>query len=68
MAQHVSVGKPANDAEVWAFEYLRRHLPDHYILITNVDVYADSNQPFEVDVIVVGDWGVYVLDLSLIHI
>ena len=64
MAQHVSVGKPANDAEVWAFEYLRQHLPDHYILITNVDVYADSNQPFEVDVIVVGDWGVYVLDVK----
>lgn len=64
MAQHVSVGKPANDAEIWAFDYLQKYLPDHYILITNVDVYTDSNQPFEVDAIVVGDWGVYVLDVK----
>lgn len=64
MAKHVSVGKPINDAELWAFNYLQKGLPDHYILITNVDVYTDSNQPFEIDAIVVGDWGVYVLDVK----
>ncbi len=64
MAEHVSVGEPANDAEIWAFQFLKENLPKNYILITNVDVYSDNNQPFECDVIIVGDWGVYVVDVK----
>ena len=64
MARHVSVGKPANEAEKWAFNFLKENLPDHYILITNVDVYSDTNQPFEVDAIVIADWGVYLVDVK----
>ncbi|MBV1889290.1 MAG: protein kinase [Proteobacteria bacterium] len=64
MANHVSVGKPANDAEKWAFNFLKENLPDHYILITNVDVYSDTNQPFEVDAIVIADWGIYLVDVK----
>ena len=64
MAQHVSVGQPANDAEKWAFNYLKKSLPDRYILITNVDVYSDTNQPFEVDAVVIADWGVFLIDVK----
>jgi len=64
MASHVAVGKPANDAEIWAFRFLKDNLPENYVLITNVDVYSDNNQPFECDAIVVGDWGVYIVDVK----
>lgn len=64
MATHIAVGKPANAAEKWAFNFLKEHLPEPYILITNVDVYSDSNQPFEVDAIVIGDWAVYLIDVK----
>lgn len=64
MAQHVSVGKPANEAEKWAFNFLKESLPDRYILITNVDVYSDTNQPFEVDAIVIADWAIFLVDVK----
>ena len=64
MAKHIAVGKPANDAEKWAFNFLKENLPDQYILISNVDVYSDSNQPFEVDAIVIGYWAVYLIDVK----
>lgn len=64
MAQLVQVGQPANDAEKWAFEYLKNELPEHYIIISNVDVYSDHGQPFECDAIVVGDWAVYIIDVK----
>jgi len=64
MAKHVSVGKPVNDAEKWAFKYLKENLPKHYVLITNVEVYTDNNQPFECDAIIVGDFAVYVIDVK----
>ena len=64
MANLVQVGKPANDAEKWAFEYLQKNLPENYIIISNVDVYSDHGQPFECDAIIVGDWAVYVVDVK----
>ena len=64
MARHIAVGKPINSAEQWAFEFLKDNLGDKYTLITNVDVYDDRGQPFEVDAIVVGEWAVYLLDIK----
>lgn len=64
MAKLVAVGKPANDAEKWAFEFLESNLPDSYTVITNVDVYADHGQPFECDAIIVAEWAVYVVDVK----
>jgi len=64
MAKIFRVGEPANDAEKWAFEYLRVNLDDSFTIITNVDVYSENNQPFECDAIVVGTWGVYVIDVK----
>lgn len=64
MANLIQVGQPANDAEKWAFHFLKENLPDHYVIIANVDVYSDHGQPFECDAIVVGDWAVYVIDVK----
>lgn len=64
MAIIVPVGQPANDAEKWAFNFLAKELPDHYTIITNVDVYSDHGQPFECDAIIVGDWAVYIVDVK----
>lgn len=64
MAVHVPIGEPANDAEVWAFDYLKENLSDRYTIITNVDVYSESGQPFECDAIIVGEWAVYVVDVK----
>jgi len=64
MARIFKVGNPANEAEKWAFEFLRLNLDDSYSIVTNVDVYSDNNQPFECDAIIVGEWGVYVVDVK----
>ena len=64
MAKLVQVGIPANDAEKWAFEFLKSELPDSYIIISNVDVYSGQGQPFECDAIIVGEWAVYVIDVK----
>jgi serine/threonine protein kinase len=64
MAKLVQVGQPANDAERWAFDFLKKELPDHYVIIANVDVYSDHGQPFECDAIIVGDWAVYIVDVK----
>jgi hypothetical protein len=59
MARHVAFGEPVNESERWAFRFLEEGLPDTYWLATNVDLVAQSGQRFEVDAIVVGEWGVY---------
>lgn len=64
MAKLLKVGHPANDAERWAFDYLAKELPSHYVIISNVDVYSDTGQPFECDAIIVGDWAVYIVDVK----
>ena len=64
MAKIIQVGQAANAAEKWAFNFLKNELPDHYIIIANVDVYSDHGQPFECDAIVIGDWAVYIIDVK----
>ncbi|UHQ53730.1 protein kinase domain-containing protein [Microbulbifer sp. YPW16] len=64
MAKLLQVGKPANDAEKWAFDFLKKELPEHYIIVANVDVYSDHGQPFECDAIIVGDWAIYIVDVK----
>ena len=64
MTTHIAIGKPVNAAEEWAFNFLNINLPDHYYLITNVEVYDDKGHPFEVDAVVIGDYGVYMVDVK----
>ncbi|QIR14237.1 NERD domain-containing protein kinase family protein [Shewanella aestuarii] len=64
MARHISFGTPVNDAECWAFSLLADELPEDYLLLTNVEIPTNSGQAMEVDALVVGEWGVYVVDVK----
>jgi hypothetical protein len=64
MAQHIKIGTAVNSAEKWAFDFLKANLPESYYLITNVEVYDDKGHPFEVDAVVVGEYGVYMVDVK----
>ena len=64
MARMISFGTPVNDAERWAFSLLADELPEDYILLTNVEIPAKSGQAMEVDALVIGEWGVYVVDVK----
>ncbi len=64
MAKHISFGTPVNDAERWAFSMLSEELPEHYLLLTNVEIPTKTGQAMEVDALVVGEWGVYVVDVK----
>lgn len=64
MAKHIAFGEPVNQAEAWAFNLLKQHLPDDYILLTNVEIPTQSGQAMEVDALVVGKWGIYVVDVK----
>ena len=64
MAKHISFGEPVNDAERWAFKLLTDELPPDYVLLTNIEIPTPSGQALEVDALVVGEWGVYVVDVK----
>ena len=64
MARHISFGTPVNDAERWAFALLAEELPEDYLLLTNVEIPTPTGQAMEVDALVVGEWGVYVVDVK----
>ncbi|QBF81606.1 serine/threonine protein kinase [Shewanella maritima] len=64
MARHISFGTPVNDAERWAFSLLSDELPKDYMLLTNVEIPTHTGQAMEVDALVVGEWGVYVVDVK----
>ncbi|OED48937.1 serine/threonine protein kinase [Endozoicomonas sp. (ex Bugula neritina AB1)] len=64
MAKHISFSDPVNDAERWAFQLLEKELPDDYTLLTNIEIPTHTGQTLEVDALVVGEWGVYVVDVK----
>ncbi|MBV7315185.1 NERD domain-containing protein kinase family protein [Shewanella sp. NIFS-20-20] len=64
MAKHISFNTPVNDAERWAFSLLADELPEDYSLLTNVEIPTRSGQAMEVDALVIGQWGVYVVDVK----
>lgn len=64
MARHIPFSEAVNDAERWAFKLLSDELPENYILLTNIEIPTHSGQALEVDALVVGEWGVYVVDVK----
>jgi serine/threonine protein kinase len=58
-----SVGQPVNEGERTAFAALERHLPERYHVITNVEL-AQGNRYYEYDAIVVGDNGVWAVEVK----
>ena len=64
MAEHLKIGEPVNKAEEWGFRYLKENLDDNYKILTNLDLYDEHNQPFEVDAVVIGEFAVYLIDIK----
>ena len=64
MAKRIKIGEPVNEAESWAFDFLSENLPQHCLVITNLEVLAQSGQPLGVDAIVVGEFALYLVDVK----
>ena len=64
MANHIEGGPPRNQSEKWAIEFLRKNLPDHYLLISNIDITDSHGKRLEVDALLIGEWAVYVLEFK----
>ena len=64
MARHISFGDAVNEAERWAFHLLSNELPEDYLLLTNIEIPTHSGQALEVDALVIGQWGIYVVDVK----
>lgn len=64
MARHIAFGEAVNKAESWAFQWLQKQLPEHYLLLTNIEIPTHTGQAMEVDALVAGDLAVYVVDVK----
>ncbi|MBC8492613.1 MAG: protein kinase [Chloroflexi bacterium] len=60
-----AIGLPENDSERKAIAYLAKHLPgDQHIVFHNLELPARSGLPYEYDVIVVGEYAVYTVEVK----
>ncbi len=58
-----TVGQPINEGERTAFAALENNLPDRYRIVTNVEL-AQGNRYYEYDAIVIGDNGIWVVEVK----
>jgi serine/threonine protein kinase len=63
MAEMHTVGQPVNAGERTAFTALDHSLPDRYHVVTNVEL-SQGNRYYEYDAIVVGDNGIWVVEVK----
>jgi hypothetical protein len=60
-----AIGMPENDSERKAIDYLSRHLPaDKYVIYHNLELPAASGLPYEYDLVVVGEFAVYAVEVK----
>lgn len=64
MARVRNIGLPVNDSERKGISYLSRELPDNYVLLTNLELPTKNGFAYEYDIIVIGDYAVYVVELK----
>ncbi len=64
MARVRNIGLPVNDSERKGISYLSRELPDHYVLLTNLELPTKNGFAYEYDIIVIADYAVYVVELK----
>jgi len=64
MAKQITFGDAVNDSERWAFNLLANELPEDYLLLTNIEIPTQTGQAMEVDALVIGEWGIYVVDVK----
>ena len=59
-----SIGLPENDSERKAIKYLQDILPDEYTVFTNLELPSPSGLPYEFDLIVIGEYAVYSIEVK----
>jgi serine/threonine protein kinase len=64
MAVVQAVGQPENDSEALAIRRLGESLPEDWLVIHNFEVCTGRGLPYEYDVVVVGDWAVYHVEVK----
>jgi serine/threonine protein kinase len=64
MARHIPFAAPVNASEKWAFDHLKEKLPEHYDLLTNVELLGNAGSTIEIDAVVIGDWAIYMIDVK----
>src|SRR5690349_3408388 len=64
MAVIQPVGQPENDSEALAIRRLGELLPRDWILLHNFEVCTGRGLPYEYDIVVVGDWAVYHVEVK----
>ena len=65
MAVVHAIGMPENDSERKAIDFMVKHLPDDsYIIFHNLELPAQSGLPYEYDMIIVGEYAVYVVEVK----
>ncbi|MBA3947764.1 MAG: NERD domain-containing protein [Herpetosiphonaceae bacterium] len=58
------IGIPENGSERIGIAFLAQHLPPEYLIFHNLELPAPSGLPYEYDMIVVGQYAVYVVELK----
>jgi len=58
------VGQPENESEALAIRRLGELLPADWLVIHNFEVCTGRGLPYEFDVVVVGDWAVYHIEVK----
>ncbi len=64
MAVIQAVGAPENDSEALAIRRLGELLPADWLVIHNFEVCTGRGLPYEFDIVVVGEWAVYHLEVK----
>ena len=65
MAKYIPVGEPSNESERRGIRALRDQLPDHYIVIGNIDLAMPRRKnTYEYDAVVVGEWGLHAVEIK----
>ncbi len=64
MAIIEAVGEPENESEALAIRRLGEILPGDWLLIHNFEVCTGRGLPYEYDIVVVGEWAVYHVEVK----
>jgi serine/threonine protein kinase len=64
MAKVRNIGMPVNDSERKAISTLAKALPDHYVLLSDLELPTRNGFPYEYDIIVIGDQAVFVIEVK----
>lgn len=64
MAKVFRADLPENEGEAKVIGYLRDHLPEHYVIFHNMEISRKPRLPYEYDVIVVGDYAIYCVEVK----